>query len=226
MIRKLLVLALLAPLGSCEDRQEPLPPPIHVGKPRPVVIGQRDPDWLSAVPECEGRLQRGEWLVCDNKNLNWLHRTLATQWAEERQGADRQRLHVQRQQLRALLSERASCADVPCVANAYRRYLGVRYTPPAPPAPHPRWTPPPRKPHPPRHPHRPQHGQGWNWRDNGPTCTGQIGWSAAATLARQCEIVNPDGQCAPERSCGVLKTMIREGCWDQDGRRPGFCNRR
>lgn len=219
MNAKLLFLALLAPLAGCDwSQQQPSPPP-H----RPPVVRPPDPDrgpaWLDPAPDCRGSMRRGEWLVCDNKNLNWLHRTLAGQWAEERQGADRQRLFIQRQQLQALLSERSACETVDCVATAYRRYLKT----PAPfPAPTPRWTP---KPKPRPFHHRPRDGR-WNWRDNGPSCTSQIGWQSAALLARQCSVVDPEGQCSPERSCGVLRTMIRDGCWDMGDGRPGFCNRR
>ncbi len=212
MLKRILCLAALILPAACENRDETAhrPPP-----PRVVRVEPAFTDWLSPDPDCRGRMKRGEWLVCDNKNVNYLHRTLAAQWAAERQGASRDRLHVQRQQLQALLSERAECDSVECVAAAYRRYL-----PPPPPAPAPRWTP---RPGPRVIVHR-RHGPRWNWRDNGPSCASQIGWSRAAWLARQCSVVNPDGQCAPERSCGVLRTMVREGCWDAE-RKPGFCRR-
>ena len=213
---KLLFLALLAPLAGCDWGQQPPPPP---RRPPPPVVRpvDRGPNWLDPVPYCEGALRRGEWLVCDNKNLNWLHRTLAGQWAEERQGADRQRLWVQRQQLQALLSERDACQTAECVATAYRRYLKAppRETRP------PEWRPAPS----PRPIHYRPREKRWNWRDNGPSCASKIGWQKAALLARQCTVVNPDGQWGPQRGCETLKTMILDGCWDMGDRRPGFCNR-
>ena len=213
---KLLFLALLAPLAGCDWGQQPPPPP---RRPPPPVVRpvDRGPNWLDPVPYCEGALRRGDWLVCDNKNLNWLHRTLAGQWAEERQGADRQRLWVQRQQLQALLSERDACQTAECVATAYRRYLKAppRETRP------PEWRPAPS----PRPIHYRPREKRWNWRDNGPSCASKIGWQKAALLARQCTVVNPDGQCGPQRGCETLKTMILDGCWDMGDRRPGFCNR-
>ena len=187
---KLLFLVLLAPLAGCDWGQQPPPPP---RRPPPPVVRpvDRGPNWLDPVPYCEGALRRGEWLVCDNKNLNWLHRTLAGQWAEERQCADRQRLWVQRQQLQALLSERDACQTAECVATAYRRYLKAppRETRP------PEWRPAPS----PRPIHYRPREKRWNWRDNGPSCASKIGWQKAALLARQCTVVNPDGQCGAAR---------------------------
>jgi len=215
MIKRLLCLAALILPAACQTQPEP------ERRPSPRIVRHERPftDWLAAEPDCRGRMKRGEWLVCDNQSLNYLHRTLAAQWAAEREGAGRERLHVQRQQLQALLSERAECESAECVAAAYRRYL------PPPPAPTPVARPrsiPRAKPHVVRVDY-PRGGR-WNWRDNGPSCASQIGWSRAAWLARQCRVVNPDGQCGPERSCGVLRTMVREGCWDAD-RKPGFCRR-
>jgi hypothetical protein len=216
---KLLFLALLAPLAACDWGQQPAQPPHRPPPPvtRPI---DRGPDWLAAVPYCEGALRRGQWLVCDNKGLNWLHRTLANQWAEDRQGATRQQLWVQRQQLQALASERDACETAECVATAYRRYLRKpdRWVPePG------GWNPPPRPRPSPVH-HRPPAPK-YNWRDNGATCASKFGWQQAALLARQCSVVNPDGQCGPQRSCGALKTMILDGCWDMGDRKPGFCGR-
>lgn len=212
---KLLFLALLAPLTACDWGQQPAQPP-H--RPPPVVRPiERAPDWLAADPYCEGRLRRGQWLVCDNRGLNWLHRTLATQWAEDRQGASKQQLWVQRQQLAALASERDTCETAECVATAYRRYLRAPVRDAEPP----RWTPAPR----PRPVHYRPREKRWNWRDGGPSCASKIGWQKAALLARQCSVVNPDGQCGPQRGCETLKTMILDGCWDAGDRKPGFCNR-
>lgn len=216
MIRNLLFLALLAPLGACDWAGKPPPPPPRPEAPRHA---DRGPDWLRADPDCRGSMRRGEWLVCDNPNLAYLHRTLAAQWETERQGGDRQRLFIQRQQLQALLSERAACETADCVVIAYRRFLS------APPRPAPTAKPvakPKPRPRPIRQAHRPS----WNWRDNAPGCASRIGWQSAALLSRRCEIVDPDGQCSPQRSCSALRTMIREGCWEMGGGRPGFCNRR
>lgn len=216
---KLLFLALLTPLAACDwgQQQQSAPPP---RRPPPVTRPiAREPDWLSATPDCQGALLRGQWLVCDNKSLNWLHRTLAIQWAEDRQGATRQQLWVQRQQLQALASERDACESAECVATAYRRYLNRPHRgtgePDWQPAPSPR----PRPAY-----HRPRELRR-NWRDDAATCASKIGWQKAALLARQCSVVNPDGQCGPQRSCGVLKTMILDGCWDMGDRKPGFCGR-
>lgn len=219
---KLLFLALLAPLAGCDwgQQQQPSAPPYRPPVKTPRI--ERVAEWLDPVPYCEGALRRGEWLVCDNKGLNWLHRSLANQWAEERQGADRKQLWVQRQQLQALLSERDECETAECVSTAYRRYLkgskgGPYY------ADEPRWTPLPKpRPRPVHYrPHKPR----YNWRDNGPSCASKIGWQKAALLARQCSVVDPDGQCGPQRSCETLKTMILDGCWDMGSRKPGFCGR-
>jgi len=237
MIRQLMFLALTgASLASCDWGQStpPPPPPPDRGRPGPGPVVERPVEWITADPDCRGQMRRGEWLVCDNKNLRYLHRTLATEWEAARQGAERGALRVMRRQQEALLSERNRCEDAACVATAYRRYLSGYSRP----EPRPTWTPVPRKPvkHRPR---GPRHQGGWNdggWRDNdwGPrrrrgeqSCAAEVGGSASAYLVKQCRVVNGrwDRSCTADMSCEELREAINDGCSGND-RRPGFCNRR
>ncbi len=178
--------------------------------------------WLTQDPLCTGTLTRAEWLVCDDKALNALHRQLAGQWANDRQNASDQRLEILENQLYALLSERDACNDAGCVAIAYRRYLY-----PAIPAaqPTPRPTPKP-KPKPKPRPHAIKHGGTWRAGAGEQSCTGDIGGAAAARLASQCEAVTgtSGGQCSARRPCAELRFQIRQGCWGKPGR-PETCGR-
>ncbi|MBX3563492.1 MAG: hypothetical protein KF730_02835 [Sphingomonas sp.] len=234
MIRQLLFLALAsASLGSCNwGASEPPPPPPPHDRPRPVV--EPPFDWIAPDPECRGQMRRGEWLVCDNKNLRYLHRTLATEWANARQGAERGALRVMQRQQIALLSERNRCEDAACVATAYRRYLSGYSRP----EPRPTWTPAPRPPVKvrPRHPRPPRDWNQGGWRDEnwGPrrrrgeqSCAAEVGGSASAYLVRQCRVVNGrwDRGCTADMTCDDLREAISDGCSNAN-RRPGFCNRR
>jgi len=214
---KLLLPVLLASLAACDGGQQPSPAPSRPATPT-ARAATPQPTWLEAAPACDGALRRGAWLLCDNKTLNALHRALASQWARERQGADRQRLEIQRRQLDALRSERDVCETADCVATTYRRYLDAHEHP----APAPGVTPPPSRPLPVREPSRAERP---DWRDNGPGCATEAGWQQAALLARQCSVVDPDGECEPQRSCRALKAMISEGCYDMGESGPGFCRR-
>lgn len=241
MIRQLMFLALAgASLSSCDWGQNtpPPPPPPDRGRPGPVV--EPPYEWINADPECRGSLRRGEWLVCDNKHVRYLHRTLALQWETARKNADRRQLRVMRRQQEALLAERRLCEDASCVATAYRRYLSGY----AQPEPRPTWTPRPTR-TPVKHARpRPRHARdgsdgGWrggDWRDRDwrpnrrrgeQSCAAEIGGSASAYLVKQCRTVSGrwDRSCTADRTCEDLREEIRDGCSERD-RRPGFCNRR
>lgn len=233
MIRHLMFIVLAASsLSACDWGRDPLPPP----PPRPEQPRPAEPQvqWIAADPECRGSLRRGEWLVCDNATLRALHRTLANEWADARQDADRRRLRLMQRQQEALLIERGLCEDAACVATAYRRYLSAA----ARPEPRPTATPAkprPAKPHRPRKPRvQPGHG-GWqsggawapNRRPGEQSCAAEIGGSASAYLVRQCRVANGswDRGCTADRSCADLRAQITEGCTSSP-RAPGFCNRR
>jgi hypothetical protein len=227
MRKALLSLGLFVALGGC-----PAPQPTYnnLAYPTPLPTDSPSPmPWLTSDPVCTGTPTRAEWLVCDNKGLNDLHRRLAQEWATARQNASPEREQVLEDQLYALLSERDACQDAACVATAYRRYLSA----PAPaPVPAPRWTP---KPKPKWHPkprwHHSRHDRdddGGGWDNDGPpkgaSCIGQMGPGPAQQLSRQCDAVNsgPGGLCSPRRSCGDLREQINHGC-RQSYRKPGFC---
>jgi hypothetical protein len=219
MIRQLTLLSLLAMLAACGAAEQPQPKP-H--PPRPS--GPPRVEWLSADPDCRGSMRRGEWMVCDNKHLNYLHRTLAAQWEAARRNASRHQLRIQRAQMEALLTERAGCEDTACVATAYRRYLAPEAAPA--PAPKPNWTPRPRKPAV-RHRREDGGSRYWYRGDGEKSCAQTAGWSKAQYLSRQCDMVTrgQDGLCSTRRTCGDLRDQIRQGCWSTPGK-PGFCGRR
>ncbi|RYD65486.1 MAG: hypothetical protein EOP58_07390 [Sphingomonadales bacterium] len=233
MIRQLMALALTgASLGACDWGKPDPPLPPRQEYPRPAI--DRPFDWLPAEPVCQGNLRRSEWLVCDNKNLRYLHRTLAEQWEQRRIGAGRRELNLIRRQQIAMISERALCEDVACVSMAYKRYL-AGYS--GPPEPRPTWTPRPAKPakSTPRKPARPRwQDANWQNRDWRPgrrrgeqSCAAEVGGSASAYLVRQCRVANGrwDRSCTADRTCGDLREQIGDGC-DESDRRPGFCSRR
>ncbi|MBO9713339.1 hypothetical protein [Sphingomonas sp.] len=211
-------------LGGC-----PAPRDITNNSIQPLPTTTPTPiPWLSLDPVCTGSITRAEWLVCDNPQLNALHRRLAQQWATARQYASDEKYGVLEDQLYALLSERDQCQDVLCVATAYRRYLDgpppvVRPTPNKP-------KPKPGKP--PKHGHwkpRPGGPSGPGWpppgRDgDGPSCVATAGSQEALRLARQCARVNPSNGwgCSPQRSCGSLKRNVVKGC-NETYRKPEFC---
>jgi hypothetical protein len=226
MKKALVSLALFVTLGGC-----PAPNPVNNNMAYPTPLPTGTPSampWLTSDPECTGTLTRAEWLVCDNKGLNDLHRRLAQEWATARQNASPEREQVLEDQLYALLSERDACQDAACVATAYRRYLSA---PPPAPAPAPsKWKPKPRwkpQPHHRWHP-RSDRDRDDDWRDDPPvkgsSCIGQVGPGPAQQLSRQCDAVNsgPGGLCSPRRSCGELRDQITHGC-RQSYRKPGFC---
>ncbi|RYY28367.1 MAG: hypothetical protein EOP62_03990 [Sphingomonadales bacterium] len=230
MIRQVMVLALAsALLGGCWGQSAPPPPPVPTDRPRPAT--DRPYEWITAEPECRGSLSRGEWIVCDNKHVRYLHRTLAEQWAATRQNAERRVLGLMRRQQDALLAERRLCEDTACVATAYRRYISGY----AQPEPKPSWTPKPRKPV----KARPQRPRGewqndWRYEDRRPnrprgaeSCAAEVGGSASAYLVKQCRTVNGrwDRSCTADMTCDDLRAQIKDGCSESD-RRPGFCNRR
>jgi hypothetical protein len=226
MRKAFLSVGLFVMLAGCP---QPPPPPLYnnTAVPLPLPTGTPTPTaWLSIDPICTGSITRAEWLVCDNAQLNTLHRRLAQQWATARQYASDERMGVLEDQLYALMSERDACQDAACVANAYRRYIDGAVAPlPGPPKPKPK---PPKKPV--KKPwHRGQHGYGgggggWDGRDeDGPSCSATAGVEAMR-LARQCDRVTP-GQgwtCSPQRSCGALKRNIAKGC-NETYRKPDFC---
>lgn len=232
MIRHLMFLALAAtPLGGCGwgASEPPPPPPTRHDRPPPP---ERPYEWLTPDPECRGSLRRGEWLVCDNKHLRYLHRTLAEQWAKAREGAERPALRVMRRQQDALLGERNLCEDAACVATAYRRYLsGFSQL-----EPRPTWTPRPARPAKPR-PHKPRWQESGGWQGGGygrpnrrpgeQSCAAELGGSASAYLVKQCRTVNGRRErgCTADATCDDLRERISDGCGEAE-RRPGFCNRR
>ena len=120
MRRALLSLGLFVMLGGCPSN--PVTNNSIVPTPTPTSTPQPTP-WLTADPVCSGQITRGEWLICDNKQLNDLHRKLAWEWQTARQNATPERQQVLEDQLYALLSERDNCQDAACIATAYRRYL-------------------------------------------------------------------------------------------------------
>lgn len=208
MKKRLIFLAAAIALGGCypnaatNNLAEPEPTPT----PTP---------WLGE-PICAGTITRGEWLVCDNKELNDLHRRLAAQWQGARTHASEERLIVLENQLYALLSERTACQDSACIAKAYRRYLDA----PPPAAAPPVAAKPQPKPRP--KPQRPRRGV---VRDGLQDCSREIGWSEALALSRQCSAVTRDsGQCNPRRSCASLENRIDQGC-RTSRRPPDFCPR-
>lgn len=228
-MRKPMVLAgLFLLLGGC-----PSPDPVLNNSAMPSPTPTPTP-WLTVDPVCTGQITRAEWLICDNPNLNALHRRLAQQWETARQHASEQRMQLLEDQLYALLGERDQCQDVPCVAIAYRRYIdGAGPWVDPTPKPKPSWTPKPKptwKPQPkptwkPRP--RPQPAPDWNRDENeGPSCIATAGATEAQQLARQCDRVTDgrDWSCSPQRSCGTLRRNINRGC-NETYRKPGFCPR-
>ena len=220
MRKAILSIGLFVMLGGC-----PAPEPANnmaVPLPTPAVTPTPTP-WLSIDPVCTGAITRAEWLVCDNPQLNALHRRLAQQWATARQYASDQRLGVLEDQLYALLSERDQCQDAACVAMAYRRYLDG----PPPPVAQPPKAKPGKKPNknPNWRPRAPRPAPDWDGRgDEGPSCVATAGAQEAQRLARQCDRVTP-GQawaCSVRRSCGVLQRNISKGC-NETYRKPSFC---
>lgn len=227
MKKAMLALGLFVALGGCPGPQ----PANNLVSPTPLPTDTPTPmPYLTSDPVCTGTLTRAEWLVCDNKMLNDLHRRLAQEWQAARQTASPEREQVLDDQLYALLSERDNCQDIACVATAYRRYLSAP-PPAATPAPS-KWKPKPKpKPKPRWHP-RPRHDRGGDggyddWRDGpakGQSCIAKAGPGPAQQLSRQCDAVNsgPAGLCSPRRSCGDLRDQINHGC-RQSYRKPGFC---
>ena len=223
MRRVLLSLGLFAMLGGCPNNPvtnnsaQPTPTPSPTSQPTP---------WLEADPLCSGQITRGEWLICDNKQLNDLHRRLAWEWQTARQNATPERMQVLQDQLYALLSERDACQDAACIATAYRRYLVSQPPVVKPPVTKPRPKPKP-KPHAHRG-HRPPRGDG-DGGDWGPgagerSCAADIGPAAAARLSQQCDIVTSgnDRLCSPRRSCDAIRSQTEHGC-RETYRKPGFC---
>ena len=121
MRRAILAVGLFVMLGGC-----PGPGPVTNNSvvPTPTPTPTETP-WLTADPVCSGQITRAEWLICDNKQLNDLHRKLAWEWQTARANATPERQQVLEDQLYALLSERDNCQDAACVATAYRRYLNA-----------------------------------------------------------------------------------------------------
>jgi hypothetical protein len=218
MRRASLAVGLFLMLGGCPAPQVTnnsiAPTPTPSASPTP---------WLSVDPVCTGAITRAEWLVCDNAQLNALHRRLAQQWATARQYASTERMGVLEDQLYALLSERDQCQDAGCVANAYRRYLD---------GPPPVATPT-AKPKPPKKPvkkpvRRPVQRPVAEWSDenDGPSCVASAGAAEAQRLSRQCDRVTSgrDWSCRPQQSCGTLRRNITRGC-NETYRKPDFCPR-
>ena len=234
MKKALISLGLFVSLAGC-----PAPTPVtnNMAYPTPLPTDSASPmPWLTSDPECTGTLTRAEWLVCDNKGLNDLHRQLAQQWANERNNASPEREQVLEDQLYALLSERDACQDPVCVSKAYHRYLnGPAYTPPV--VTPPKWHPQPKWHSKSGHRWHPHHRDGDDDGDGnddggshdgppakGSSCIGQLGPGPAQQLSRQCDTVNsgPGGLCSPRRSCSDLRDQITHGC-RQSYRKPGFC---
>jgi len=215
----LLFLGALTALTACyptsPTNNSAVPTPLPTQTPTPIP-------WLSSDPLCSGTITRAEWLVCDNKTLNDLHRRLAQEWQTARQYASSERMEVLQDQLYALLSERDACQDVNCIATAYRRYLTVQ-----PPPPKPAWKPKP-KPKPKWHPRGPRwHDRGgpdWEPRGGEQSCAAAIGPTGAQHLSHQCDAVTsgPPGMCSVRRSCDTLQTEIEHGC-RESYRKPAFC---
>lgn len=229
MKKALISLGLFVSLAGC-----PAPTPVtnNMAYPTPLPTGAPTPmPWLTSDPECTGTLTRAEWLVCDNKGLNDLHRQLAQQWQNERNNASPEREQVLEDQLYALLSERDACQDAACVSKAYHRYLNGPVAAPVTPS---KWRPQPKRHPKPKHRWHPHHHDGDDYDDGGDyrdgppakgsSCIGQLGPGPAQQLSRQCDSVNsgPGGLCSPRRSCGDLREQIQHGC-RQSYRKPGFC---
>jgi hypothetical protein len=228
MIARLFAAAALLTLAACGTGNANNPAP----KPTPSPTPSATPvAWLSPEPPCGGSISRAEWLVCDNKGLNDLHRRLAREWETERQYATAERLRVLELQLRALVSERNECRDAACIGTAYRRYLA--YQPAPAPAPKPPVAKPKPKPKPkprvkPRPVPKPRPGPRWDrgetgwWRDaDGRSCVSQIGGAAAQRLVAQCEAATgrPGGMCSTRHSCAELRAVAEQDCANGSGRR-------
>lgn len=209
-MRKSLLLAIAAVmLGGCPG---PAPAPVEKPAPTPTPTARPLP-WLTVEPTCSGAITRAEWLVCDDKTLNALHRRLALEWESARQQANDEQIKVQRNQLTALISERTACQTAPCVAVAYRRYVSApppvaRPVVAARPKPRPR-------PRPRRAPDAEAAGV--------QSCEIEIGRADALALVRQCTAAG-GRQCSIRRSCGSMEERIERACltWRQP---PGFCPR-
>lgn len=222
MRRAIMAIGLFVMLGGC-----PSPAPVTNNSivPTPTPTPTETP-WLSADPVCSGQITRGEWLICDNKQLNDLHRRLAWEWQTARQSATPERMDVLENQLYALLSERDNCQDAACIAAAYRRYLSgpppvVKPTPGTRPKPKPKPKPKPR----PRGPRGPRdHDTDWGPNPGERSCAAEIGPAAAARLSQQCDIVTQgnDRLCSTRRSCDAIRQQTDHGC-RETYRKPGFC---
>jgi hypothetical protein len=218
MRKAALAIGLFLMLGGCPgpavNNNTIVPTPTPTASPTP---------WLAIDPVCTGAITRAEWLVCDNAQLNALHRRLAQQWATARQYASGERMNVLEDQLYALLSERDQCQDAGCVSQAYRRYLDGAVPPPVvKPTPRPK---PPKKWVRPRPGPRP--GPVYDRDDNdGPSCIATAGAAEAQRLGRQCDRVTSgrDWSCRPQQSCGTLRRNITKGC-NETYRKPDFCPR-
>ena len=220
MRKAIMAVGLFVMLGGC-----PGPTPITnnsiVPTPTPTPVAT---PWLSADPVCSGQITRGEWLICDNKQLNDLHSRLAWEWQTARQSATPERMEVLENQLYALLSERDNCKDAACIAAAYRRYLSgppvVVRPPSTKPKPKPKPKPRPR----PRGPRGPDYGDDWGPAAGERSCAADIGPAAAARLSQQCDIVTQgnDRLCSTRRSCDAIRTQTEHGC-RETYRKPGFC---
>lgn len=211
-MKKSLLLAMAAMLlGGC-----PGPTPVNNdAAPRPTPTPSPTPaPWLAVEPACAGKITRAEWLVCDDKTLNALHRRLALEWEAARQSATQEQIQVQRNQLNALLSERTACQNAACIATAYRRY--VTAPPPAPVVVKPRPKPKPRP--------RPRRSAG-SEAVGIQSCQNEIGRADALELARQCSAAGGGQQCSIRRSCAGMEERIERACltWRQP---PAYCPQR
>ncbi|MEZ0245001.1 MAG: hypothetical protein ACAH11_16615 [Sphingomonas sp.] len=225
MRRALLSLGLFVMLGGCPSN--PVTNNSIVPTPTPTSTPQPTP-WLTADPVCSGQITRGEWLICDNKQLNDLHRKLAWEWQTARQNATPERQQVLEDQLYALLSERDNCQDAACIATAYRRYLSgppVVVKPNRPPVAKPHGKPRPKpRPRGPRGPRDPRDDGDWGPAAGERSCLAEIGPAGAARLSQQCDIVTQgnDRLCSTRRSCDAIRTQTEHGC-RETYRKPGFC---
>ncbi len=191
------------------------------------------PAWLDPEPLCSGTLTQGEWLVCDRHELNELHRRLAHEWMRKRQNASAEQMQVLEDQLYALLSERDACQTAPCVAAAYRRYLGGSASSYPSDSAYPADKSTSYKSrHGRRYRHGYGHGRGGMGRPDFPqggkfgdqSCTATDSQVGVQRLVHQCTLVNSGRgwQCSPRRSCDALKAQIEHGC-RETYRKPGFC---
>jgi hypothetical protein len=220
-MRKAIVAAgLFLMLGACPGSN---PVTNNSATPTPTPTSAPTP-WLVADPVCTGQITRGEWLICDNKQLNDLHRKLAWEWQTARQNATPERMQVLEDQLYALLSERDACQDAACISTAYRRYVTApppvaKPAPVAKPRPKPRPKPAPR-PHKPRVPADADWGPGRGER----SCAAEIGPAAAARLSQQCDSVTSgnDRLCSTRRTCSAIRQQTDHGC-RETYRKPSFC---